>query len=131
MHQYLFLTAKNLYNLNPLKKSRKVEYVFARAIIIFLLRERGYGITQLANILDCNHATIIYHYNNHQSNMMFSEEYRIMYHKILPYVKENQEFLYESASSKINEVINSLKKHLSNQEINDFLLSHTLKVCQQ
>jgi len=52
------------FNVDILSKSRKQNYVNARLVYSYILRQKGVGLVRIATSLNKNHATILYLCNN-------------------------------------------------------------------
>jgi len=62
--RYLKAVVDSEFDLDILDKCRKTEYVNARLVYSYILRQRGVGLARIAKSLNKNHATIIYLVNN-------------------------------------------------------------------
>ena len=62
--KYLRKIINNEFNVDILSKSRKQNYVNARLVYSYILRQKGVGLVRIANSLNKNHATILYLCNN-------------------------------------------------------------------
>jgi len=75
---------ESYFKIDISNKTRKFNYVFARACYYYLCREFGNNtLLQIANSLDKNHATVLYSLNQLPYMIKFNNECKEQYNEIL------------------------------------------------
>jgi hypothetical protein len=126
----------NITTVKVLSKSRVRAYVEARQMVYFLLRNSGWGWTEVASRFDRTHASIINGYKAHENDYQTMHYYRSNFDKMRILCAENPSSEIDQAIKLVDEIerlVNEnsrLKDKLYDVKANTLKLTKSLtKLC--
>ena len=88
--QRLLKIAGNVFDVDPLKKTRQRDHVQARMIVMKILRDKGYSFSRVAKVLNLNHSSIIHLLQMAQGNNII---YQLSHDDLIKYTFSLEERL--------------------------------------
>lgn len=70
------------YSIEELSKSRKLPIIYYRYIIYYILKKKGYSISEIARVCNRNHATIIHDLEEIEYRLTQSNEINRLYNEL-------------------------------------------------
>mgnify|MGYP003144863011 CR=1 FL=1 len=97
-------------NIDVLSKTRTKPYPDARRILVKILMDRGWRITDLALMLKKNHATIIHYRKDMDFYLSYDSDLKRMYDKIIHHYKKENLEIYSMTNTELKKEAFTLRK---------------------
>lgn len=71
----LVSTVNTFFGVDIVKRSRKRELVDVKHAFRYVMRDLGYGLAKIGNMMNCDHATVLHSYNKAHDYMAYDKDF--------------------------------------------------------
>lgn len=110
--QRLLKIVGDVFDVDPLKKTRQRDHVQARMIVMKILRDKGYSFSRVAKVLNLNHSSIIHHTKDFDFQLKYDKDLENKYERVLLQMAQGNNIIYQLSHDDLIKYTFSLEERL-------------------